>query len=264
MPGFADGFLGVPERPGKPRNSGLTHVIDKGLNLREIEGLFDTAGSFVDIVKLGWGTALRHEQPREEDRALPPLRDAGRLRRHVLRGGLRARQDRRVQGLADRVPLLARRDLRRHDRDPARPQARADRRLRARLHRALGGRLEGRRGRTSRRTCGRSGCRRSSTPARGRSSPRAARAARPASTGRAASFAPAWSTRSSTPFPSTSLIWEAPTKESQAWFIRHFGPNVNLGNIPPDEVISLETLRLGLRGDTLKEVLLGGEPAATG
>jgi phosphosulfolactate synthase len=57
------------------------------------------------------------------------------------------------------------------------------------------------------------------------------------------------------------LIWEAPTKASQAWFVKHFGPSVNLGNIPPDEVIPLETLRLGLRGDTLKEVLLGGEPA---
>jgi phosphosulfolactate synthase len=59
------------------------------------------------------------------------------------------------------------------------------------------------------------------------------------------------------------LVWEAPTKASQAWFIRQFGPEVNLGNIPPDEVIPLETLRLGLRGDTLKEVLLGEpEPAA--
>ncbi len=54
------------------------------------------------------------------------------------------------------------------------------------------------------------------------------------------------------------LVWEAPTKASQAWFIKHFGPEVNLGNIPPDEVIPLETLRLGLRGDTLKEVLLRG------
>jgi phosphosulfolactate synthase len=54
-----------------------------------------------------------------------------------------------------------------------------------------------------------------------------------------------------------ALIFEAPTKESQAWFVKQFGPNVNLGNIPPDEVIPLETLRLGLRGDTLKEVLLG-------
>ena len=53
------------------------------------------------------------------------------------------------------------------------------------------------------------------------------------------------------------LVWEAPTKSSQAWFVKQFGPEVNLGNIPPDEVIPLETLRLGLRGDTLKEVLLG-------
>ncbi len=58
------------------------------------------------------------------------------------------------------------------------------------------------------------------------------------------------------------LIWEAPSKNSQAWFVKHFGPSVNLGNIPPDEVIPLETLRLGLRGDTLKEVLLGNQPAA--
>ena len=59
------------------------------------------------------------------------------------------------------------------------------------------------------------------------------------------------------------LIFEAPTKGSQAWFIREFGPSVNLGNIPPEEVIPLETLRLGLRADTLKEVLLGGDRAAT-
>jgi phosphosulfolactate synthase len=55
------------------------------------------------------------------------------------------------------------------------------------------------------------------------------------------------------------VVFEAPTKASQAWFIKQFGPEVNLGNIPPEEVIPLETLRLGLRGDTLKEVLLGGE-----
>ena len=50
-------FLDIPTREGKPRTRGLTHVIDKGLNLREIEGLFDTAGEYVDIVKLGWGTS---------------------------------------------------------------------------------------------------------------------------------------------------------------------------------------------------------------
>ena len=52
-----DGFLDVPKRSPKPRTQGLTHVIDKGLNLRDIEGLFDTAGEYVDIVKLGWGTS---------------------------------------------------------------------------------------------------------------------------------------------------------------------------------------------------------------
>jgi phosphosulfolactate synthase len=58
-----------------------------------------------------------------------------------------------------------------------------------------------------------------------------------------------------------NLIFEAPTKAAQAWFVKHFGGDVNLGNIPPEEVIPLETLRLGLRGDTLKEVLLRGERA---
>jgi phosphosulfolactate synthase len=53
-----------------------------------------------------------------------------------------------------------------------------------------------------------------------------------------------------------NVVFEAPSKAAQVWFIKQFGPSVNLGNIPPDEVIPLETLRLGLRGDTLKEVLL--------
>jgi phosphosulfolactate synthase len=59
------------------------------------------------------------------------------------------------------------------------------------------------------------------------------------------------------------VIWEAPTKAAQAWFIKAFGPEVNLGNIPPEEVIPLETLRLGLRADTLKEVLLGDRTPAS-
>jgi phosphosulfolactate synthase len=60
-----------------------------------------------------------------------------------------------------------------------------------------------------------------------------------------------------------NVVFEAPTKAAQAWFIKQFGPSVNLGNIPPDEVIPLETLRLGLRSDTLKEVLLGADQPVT-
>src|SRR5688572_13024205 len=47
-----------------------------------------------------------------------------------------------------------------------------------------------------------------------------------------------------------NIIWEAPQKSQQVWWIKLLGANVNLGNIAPNEVISLETLRLGLRGDT--------------
>jgi phosphosulfolactate synthase len=53
-----------------------------------------------------------------------------------------------------------------------------------------------------------------------------------------------------------NVVFEAPSKAAQAWFVKEFGPSVNLGNIPPDEVIPLETLRRGLRGDTLKQMLL--------
>lgn len=51
------------------------------------------------------------------------------------------------------------------------------------------------------------------------------------------------------------ILWEAPLKAQQVWFIRHFGPEVNLGNIASSEVIALETLRLGLRGDTFHDFL---------
>ncbi len=47
-----------------------------------------------------------------------------------------------------------------------------------------------------------------------------------------------------------NVIWEAPIKNQQAWFIKLLGSNVNLGNIAPGEVVALESLRLGLRGDT--------------
>jgi len=52
------------------------------------------------------------------------------------------------------------------------------------------------------------------------------------------------------------LIWEAPHKNQQKYLILRFGPNVNLGNILPEEVLALEALRQGLRGDTLKKAYL--------
>jgi phosphosulfolactate synthase len=50
--------------------------------------------------------------------------------------------------------------------------------------------------------------------------------------------------------PPEQILFEAPRKDQQVWFVRRFGADVNLGNIAPDEVLSLETIRLGLRSDT--------------
>jgi phosphosulfolactate synthase len=55
-----------------------------------------------------------------------------------------------------------------------------------------------------------------------------------------------------TQIPPEKILWEAPNKSQQVFFIKLLGTNVNLGNIPVNEVIPLETLRVGLRGDTMK------------
>ncbi len=61
-----NGFLDLPLRPAKPRETGVTHVMDKGLSPVQIEGLMATAGDYVDIVKLGWGTSYVTQNLREK------------------------------------------------------------------------------------------------------------------------------------------------------------------------------------------------------
>ena len=63
-----------------------------------------------------------------------------------------------------------------------------------------------------------------------------------------------------TQIPEEKIIWEAPQKEQQLYFLELLGCNVNLGNIAPSEVIPLETMRIGLRGDTF-ELYLNKENA---
>jgi phosphosulfolactate synthase len=58
-----------------------------------------------------------------------------------------------------------------------------------------------------------------------------------------------------TQIPSDRILWEAPQKAQQVWFVKLLGANVNLGNIAPNEIIPLETIRLGLRGDTFTHFL---------
>jgi phosphosulfolactate synthase len=67
MPGSSlNGFLDIPPRDPKPRERGITHVMDKGMTLRDVEALFESAGAYVDILKLGWGTAYVTNDLREK------------------------------------------------------------------------------------------------------------------------------------------------------------------------------------------------------
>jgi phosphosulfolactate synthase len=260
MPAFNDGFLGLPERPGKPRSDGLTHVIDKGLNLRDIEGLFDTAGQFVDIVKLGWGTSYVTNNL-EKKIALyrsfeTPVVCGGTLFEAVYARGrldefrewlvehrfshveisdgtLDIPRDRKLELIADFArDFTVLSEVGSKDAEtvfaPYQWVEWIKEELEAGAWKVI---TEGREG------------------------------------GTAGIYRPTGEMRTGLvdeivhEIAVSDLIFEAPTKGSQAWFVKQFGPNVNLGNIPPDEVIPLETLRLGLRGDTLKEILLSGQHA---
>ena len=261
MPSF-DGFLALPPRAPKPRAVGLTHVIDKGLNLRDIEGMFDTAGDYVDIVKLGWGTSYVTRNLEKKIALYRSFETPGRLRGHAVRGRLRPWPHRRVQSwlteqrfscveISDGAIEIPRERKLELIEDFARDFTVLSEvgskdsevniapylwvqwmreELAAGAWKVI---AEGREGGTS------------------------------------GIFRPTGEMRTGLvdeivhSIDVTDVLFEAPTKASQAWFVKQFGPDVNLGNIPPDEVIPLETLRLGLRADTLKEVLLGDSAPAS-
>ena len=262
MPGFNDGWLGVPARPGKPRENGLTHVIDKGLNTRDIEGMFDTGGAFVDIVKLGWGTSYVTNNL-EKKIALyrhfeTPVVCGGTLFEAVYARGkmdefkawLVEHRFRHVE-ISDGTVEIPREEKLELIRDFARDLTvlsevgskdsdvvYAPYQWVEWIKEELG-----------------AGSWKVITEAREGGTAGIFRKDGDMRTGLIDEIAHEVAT--------DDLIFEAPTKASQAWFVKHFGPNVNLGNIPPEEVIPLETLRLGLRGDTLKEILVGAQPATT-
>jgi phosphosulfolactate synthase len=261
LPAFNDGFLNLPQRPGKPRTEGLTHVIDKGLNLRDIEGLFDTAGQFVDIVKLGWGTSYVTNNLEKKialyrsfgtpvvcggtlfevvyardriDAYKSWLEDYRFSHVEISDGSFDIPRERKLELIADfsrDFTVLS--EVGSKDPDVVFPPYRWVEWIKEELDAGAVKVI------TEAREGGTAGIFRKDGDMR---------------TGLLEEIAHE--------VPIHNLIFEAPTKSSEAWFVKHFGPNVNLGNIPPEEVIALETLRLGLRGDTLKEVLLGiPEPA---
>jgi phosphosulfolactate synthase len=236
------------------RDGGLTHVLDKGLGPRAWEDVLETAGDYIDIVKLGWGTAYVTPNLKRKLEVLKGkpvviggtfmeaviaqdkvdgykawLGELGLTHVEISDGVIDLPRERKLELIADFArDFTVLSEVGSKDADvvfaPYQWVEWIKEELAAGAWKVV---TEGREGGTA-------GIYRPTGEMR---------------TGLVDEIAHEIAVE--------DLIFEAPTKASQAWFVKHFGPTVNLGNIPPDEVIPLETLRLGLRGDTLKEVLLG-------
>jgi phosphosulfolactate synthase len=245
------GFLELPKRSGKPRDQGITHVLDRGLSVADIDGMVEVAGQAIDIVKLGWGTAIatgnlerkleryrHHELPvvlggtltevaisqGRLDRLIGWVRDLG-LRHIEISDGTIALEHRRklelIEQLAREFTVLSEVGSK-DDTGAITPPYRWVEMMRAEL--AAGA---------------------WKVIAEGREA------------GTAGIFRPTGEVREGLigevvhEIAPGRIMFDAPLKHQQVWFLRRFGPEVNLSNIAADDVLGVETLRLGLRSDTL-------------
>ena len=252
----SDFDLGLPARDG-----GLTHVIDKGLGPRAVEDLLETAGAYVDIVKLGWGTGYVTQNL---ERKLALYREASipvvcggtfveavwaRGRLDEFRAWLSGHGLTHVEisdGVVDmpreqKLELIA--DLARDFTVLSEVGSKDAEVVFAPYQWVEWIKEELDAGSWKVITEGREG-------------------------GTAGIYRPSGEMRTGLideivhDVEVSDLVSRRRRRRPRRGSSSSSGPNVNLGNIPPDEVIPLETLRLGLRADTLKEVLLGDQQPA--
>jgi phosphosulfolactate synthase len=245
------GFLDLPERSPKPRARGLTHVLDKGLSCAEVDGLMEVAGDAVDIVKLGWGTALvtgnleakleryaAHGVPvvlggtlteialRDDrlDGLIAWCKDLGISHVEVSDGTIALEAERKreiVAQLAADFTVFS--EVGSKDAEAIMAPYRWVELIEAELE---------------------AGAWKVIAEAR--------------ESGTAGIFRPDGEVRMGLideivhAIDPENIIFEAPQRVQQVWFLKRFGREVNLGNIAPGDVLSLETLRLGLRSDTME------------
>lgn len=240
----------LPQRSQKPRNTGITLAIDTGYSVRQAEDFCDVASHHVDIVKLGWGTSYvtanlkdkldvyrSHNIPvyfggtlfeafllRDElDKYLKFLDSYDINYLEVSNGTIRLSEHKKldiIRDLSKNYNVLS--EVGSKNPDDIMPPYKWVKIIENELD---------------------AGSWKVICEAR--------------ESGTVGVFRPNGEVRSglieeiTDQISKDKLIFEAPQKDQQIWFIKKFGSNVNLGNIKPDEVISVETLRLGLRGDTL-------------
>jgi phosphosulfolactate synthase len=244
----------IPDRTSKPRDSGFTMVMDKGLSVREAEDLVSVSGPHIDIVKLGWATSyvtsgLDDKLKVYKDAGIPVYFGGTLFEAFIVRNQFddyRKLLDRYelkyaevsdgsieldhsikceyIKKLATQVTVLS--EVGSKDAEKIIPPYKwielMQKELDSGAWKVIGEAREG---------------------------------------GTVGLFRSTGEVRSGlveeilTKIPFEKIIWEAPQKEQQVWFVKLLGTNVNLGNIAPHEVIPLETIRLGLRGDTFHQFL---------
>ncbi len=244
----------IPERETKPRERGFTMAMDKGLSVREVEDFLEVAGEYVDIVKLGWGTSyvspnLQKKLDVYKAAGIPTYFGGTLFEAFIIRnqfddyrrildkynmtfaevsdGSIELAHDIKcnyIEQLAEQVTVLS--EVGSKDAEKIIPPYMWIKLMNAELEagawKVIGEAREG---------------------------------------GNVGLFRSTGEVRSGlveeilTQIPFEKILWEAPQKAQQVWFIKLLGSNVNLGNIAPNEVIPLETIRLGLRGDTFLDFL---------
>lgn len=244
----------VPNRPAKPRNEGLTMMMDKGLGLREVHDFIEASGHLTDIVKFGFGTAMVTNQLEEKiklyrENGIRPYFGGTLFEAFYARGKfedylrLLDKYNLDLAEISDgsiiinhdeKCELIARMAKNRTvlsevgSKDsgilisPNRWIKMMTTELEAGSWKVI---AEGR-------EAGNVGVFRPNGTAHTMLINKIIAKVKP-----------------------EDILWEAPQKNQQVWFVKLFGANVNLGNIAPNELIPLECLRLGLRGDTFFEFL---------
>lgn len=245
----------IPDRTQKPRESGYTMVMDKGLSIREVEDMIESSGDFIDIVKLGWATSYVTSQLDEkiklyQKNEIPCYFGGTLFEAFVIRdqfddfmrvvdkynlehvevsdGSITMNHDEKcdfIHRISKNYTVLS--EVGSKDAAKIIPPYKWIDQMQTELD-AGAWKVIG-----EARESGNVGLFRNSGEVR---------------QGLVEEIL--------TQIPKDKILWEAPQKSQQVWFIKLCGTNVNLGNIATNEVIPLETVRLGLRGDTFHDHLI--------
>ncbi|WP_207432986.1 phosphosulfolactate synthase [Sabulibacter ruber] len=244
----------LPQRTSKPRESGFTMAMDKGLSLRETENFVEVAGEYVDIVKLGWATSfvtpnLDQKIAIYKSAGIPVYFGGTLFEAFVVRG-----QFEDYRRLLDKYSL----DFA----EISDGSIEMDHELKCKYIRTLAEQA------TVLSEVGSKDDQKIIPPYKWISLMQAELDAgawkvigEARESGNVGLFRSTGEVRSGlveeilTKIPFEKIIWEAPQKAQQVFFIKLLGANVNLGNIAPNEIVPLETIRLGLRGDTFTHFL---------